>query len=134
MNPVQSDLDELEEIPVGMSKVVAHDLEVSGRSVAVLVEQTSLVSGSEAFDIDRVASHESPNLDAGFRRLGKGTPCRVGCEKAADGKPFDVARRIIRRNANDDRLLPLAGHLIPEGGLVDRARIDDAREIGRAHV
>ena len=51
----------------------------------------------------------------------------VGRQEAAHGDAVDLARRVSRRHADDDRPLPLARQLVPDGQLGDRSRRGDAQ-------
>ena len=125
VDPVQPDVDEVEIVPLLGLEQVAHDLELSPAHGEDLVAEPGLVVGAEALDIDRVVAHQLADLVRELGRMSEDVLVGVGRQEAAHGEPVDPARGISRRHADDDRPLPLAGELVPDGRLGDRPRRGD---------
>jgi hypothetical protein len=124
VHAVEADLDELEVVPLGLLHEVADDLEVLAAHRVDLVAEPGLVVGPEPLDVDGELADELLDLGADSRRMRVHILGRVGREEAADGDAVDLARG-KRGDADDDRLLPLAGDLVPDGQLADGAGVDD---------
>ena len=104
---------------------VPHDLELRPAHGEDRVAEPGLVVGAEAVGVHRVVAHQLADLVRELGRMREDVLVGVGREEAAHGQPVDPARGVSRRHADDDRPLPLARDVVPDGRLGDRPRRGD---------
>ena len=114
MHPILADIDKVEVVPRLGREQVPHHLELGAAHGEDLVAQPGLVVGSKTLHVDRIVADELANL---LRKLGRVREDILVCirrQEAAHGDAVDLARRIARRNADDDRSLALTREMVPD--------------------
>ena len=131
VHAVETDLDELEVVPLHAGHEMTHDPEMLARHVVDLVLQPGLVVGAEALDVHRVLTDQPRDLVLHRSRRGVVVLRGVGREKAADADAVDLSRRKARRHADDHGLAPGRAERIPNRRRGDRRGIHRAERIVR---
>ncbi len=127
MDPVEPDVNEVEVVPLLGPDQMPDDLELRPAHGEDRVAEPGLVLGAEARGVHRVVAHQLADLVGELGRVREDVLVGIGREEAAHGQPVDLPRGIAGRHADDDRPLPLAGQVIPDGRLGDRPRRGDAQ-------
>ena len=106
-----------------------HDLELRAAHGEDLVAEPGLVVGAEPLDVDRIMADQLADLSDSSGGCVKTFLSVSGVRKQPTEIPLIRRGGIARRNADDDRALPFAGELVPDGRLGDRSRGGDAQAV-----
>ena len=102
VDSIQSDIHELEIVPLLLFQQIPHDLELRAAHGEDLVAEPGLVIATEALDIDRIMADQLANLWRQFRRVREDVLVGIWRQETTHGDPVNSPGRITRRNADDD--------------------------------
>src|SRR4029450_8109723 len=123
-------LDHEEEVPrPGLEKVLGN-LEALLCHLLDLGQETTLLFGAKALDVDHIAADETLDLFLDLRRIGVLASLRVRSEEARNHDAVDAADRMGLRYTEDDYRPPTEGEDVPHAGDAHGGRVGEDEAVG----